>query len=427
MDHQSDQNVLRPQPRRPGTFSLTPISTNTSSSNPSPDTPSEPVTPESRDPRSNNNVSIGGKAPVNDRSSSSDQGSKSATKPQKTRSILNLTSSTLFGIYSPTGYDADRDEPLTPWGTGAQTPARSTSVDAQSVKYTPLASTETFKEKAAIGRERRKERRKSIHQHRTYAGRRSAGAQYAALLGRTTLLFLFGVAYGEVVAHLHDTRNLAPVRVDRINRSSWQYLGFWGMAGVVLGCLLPWSDSLGRKTYDEQAETDDHPFTDEKESQDEIDAAWSDPAHARTSLGAEWNPIVRSVGAFIGIAFAIVSVFSCRYSLISGLLTPPPAQATLAIDLASVIDASSRQPCNLVPHRSHSYGFPDLAIVRHARRCCITGHQPRVDTCSGNSTAERTCIIFPITLGYVRRFQGSGRKQQHIWSGSRALARSHIL
>ncbi|KAI7680658.1 hypothetical protein KC353_g22026, partial [Hortaea werneckii] len=45
-----------------------------------------------------------------------------STTPSRTRSILNLTSSTLFGIYQPTGYATDREDPSTPWGTGAETP-----------------------------------------------------------------------------------------------------------------------------------------------------------------------------------------------------------------------------------------------------------------------------------------------------------------
>ncbi|KAH9825911.1 Insulin-induced protein (INSIG), partial [Teratosphaeria destructans] len=45
-----------------------------------------------------------------------------SSTPNRTKSLLNLTASTLFGIYQPTGYAADREEPSTPWGTGAQTP-----------------------------------------------------------------------------------------------------------------------------------------------------------------------------------------------------------------------------------------------------------------------------------------------------------------
>lgn len=93
---------------------------------------------------------------------------------------------------------------------------------------------------------------------------------------RIVILFGFGLAYGGLIAHLHDNRNVAPVRVEGLNRASWSYFLFWGLSGVGMGSLLPW-----------------------------IDGARPKPPTGGT--GGQWNEVVRSVGAFVGVAFAIVS------------------------------------------------------------------------------------------------------------------------
>lgn len=55
--------------------------------------------------------------------------SESSASISRAQSVMNLTSSTLMGIYEPTTYDNDKYTPgielNTPWGTGAETPARS--------------------------------------------------------------------------------------------------------------------------------------------------------------------------------------------------------------------------------------------------------------------------------------------------------------
>ena len=65
-----------------------------------------------------------------------------------------------------------------------------------------------------------------------------------ATIFRSVLLFVFGMAYGMIVTHLHDEQGLAPVKVEGIRRDTWRYLLFWGVAGVALGRLLPWVDVL---------------------------------------------------------------------------------------------------------------------------------------------------------------------------------------
>lgn len=125
---------------------------------------------------------------------------------------------------------------------------------------------------------------------------------------RTILLFLFGVAYGSIVTHLHDTQGIAGVKVEGIDRYTWRYLAFWGVAGVLLGRLLPWIDIFWERTLGEGTRATESTAIAEdngpgRESQDGDERSGKGFENV---LGADWTPAVRSIGAFVGIAFAIV-------------------------------------------------------------------------------------------------------------------------
>ena len=241
--------LLRPEPKRP--FSLTPVSQD--SSNP----PTPPLSNE------------------NDRSSASVSASAS-----RTRSALNLTSSTLFGIFAP-------DEGLsTPWGTGAQTPA--------------LRAISEDQKPPVIGAFQQPTQRRSVSQQRHATARNT----FIPLALRTTLLFVLGVAYGAIVIHLHDERRLTPVKVEGMEQYSWWYLTAWGVTGILLGNLMPWVDTLWENTLGNHKA--DKTAKVEKKS---VGSNKADrPASlAGSDLGAGLTPIVRGMGAFFGVAFAIVS------------------------------------------------------------------------------------------------------------------------
>src|SRR5271155_3379447 len=104
-------HILRPIPRR--TFELTPASTESS------------ILPSPNPERTSTEL-------LDDRD-------EPGHTPSKTRSILNLTSSTLLGIYSPTGYGGPREDSSTPWGTGAQTPSLRSSIDAGRLRRPSLS------------------------------------------------------------------------------------------------------------------------------------------------------------------------------------------------------------------------------------------------------------------------------------------------
>jgi len=183
------------------------------------------------------------------------------------------------------------------------------------------------------------------HDHRPRSVLRDA----AWFMLRTVALGMIGVAYGVFVTQLQDKKVVAPVKVEGIDMASRWYLAFWGACSIILGNALPYVDELmggqceedqagGRRKGEEkedfllrQAET-----TNVKREQ-----------NTRTSLGADWNPAVRSIGAFVGIAFAIVSS-SASIARPNHLLFT--ASTSLAINASIVPHSRSRKSLHLVPN-----------------------------------------------------------------------------
>jgi len=285
--------LLKPLPRRPFEFS----SSNDSSVQSSPYIGSNPTDDSHLDPSSANN-----RADVS-----------------RTRSILNLTSSTLFGIYGPTagsGSTQDASQPPTPWGTGAETPlrdhhsniddaSRSASLDLTRVRTNNASEIDALllaRGSSGGGGAGRKARSSSgalppplpLH-HAPESTARALGA--AAV--RAAVLFGFGVAYGALVARLRDDAALS--RVD-VGSAGWRVLAFWGLAGVAIGHLLPWVDGVwdGAGRGGERARA---------EAMEGVSAEEHAGPRKRALGGVEWSDVVRGVGAFVGVAFAIVSLF----------------------------------------------------------------------------------------------------------------------
>ena len=256
--------LLHPEPRR--TFQLPPTSTESSA----PPTPSLDSSDYFRqEPEAD------GEKPAN-----------------RTRSILDLTSSTLYGIHSPYGSENARGEASTPWGAGAQTPSLRTSTD--DLKPPIIGAYE--RPRPTLQRSQSSHHHPHPHLYRDYVG---------PLTLRTILLFFFGVAYGLVITQLHDTQQVAPVKVEGIEGYSWRYLMSWGVAGILLGSLLPWVDVL----WDEALGKHEDPIVPKKPPEASRPSTEEDERPASSfgsGLGTDWNPVVRSIGAFVGIAFAIV-------------------------------------------------------------------------------------------------------------------------
>jgi len=179
--------------------------------------------------------------------------------PKRSRSAVSLTASTLFGIYGR----AFTEEPSTPLATRNNSTTNLVSLEpAKPVprpRYNPPSSP-------------------------------------ATLLTRSISLFALGLAYGVVVTHLHDrSPMLLSLPSDRWGGA---YLAFWGLAGVALGCVLPWLDA----------------------------------GEAPPERKWDWSPAVRGIGAFVGIAYGIVS---------------PPTQYMVMVVVANggSDDSRGNRPC----------------------------------------------------------------------------------
>jgi hypothetical protein len=246
-----------------------------------------------------------------------DRRNNESLSPTKTRSILNLTSSTLAGIYSGTT-GSGGVEALTPWGTGAQTPNRK-SMDGYMPEEPQIAWSERTNKPQSLAKLRSR--------------RRGFKGYYLPLALQTTMLFASGAGFGSIVTHLHKTQDFQPLPVPSGRASGYFHIA-WGLFGILVGNGLPLVDEwLG----------------------DEIPARPRSPVHRRSnsfheskeddSLGPDWYSVVRSVGAFVGIAFALVSTFSHSSTIV---LTIFVAKAALAINVASVVDPRPGQPTAVV-------------------------------------------------------------------------------
>lgn len=208
----------------------------------------------------------------------------------RAQSVKNLTSSTLFGIYSPstTGF-ATQDEPSTPWVLESPMAPPSAEDLTYALQNNP----------AHIHMERR---RSSAHPPPPLRKPLSRPVMAFHLALRATLLFGLGILYGALVARFQDRRKYATFGMEdamaqRPFATTYdvRYMAFWGVSGVVLGGLLPlfdgvWEDMCGR---DSAVEDDD--LLDQTRDGEE-----------GTTSSTDWALVVRGIGAFIGIVYAIV-------------------------------------------------------------------------------------------------------------------------
>ncbi|PGH32897.1 hypothetical protein GX50_04309 [[Emmonsia] crescens] len=282
-----EPGILHPRPRKP--FELG-----------SSAEPSEPPTPAEPSPY---NTNTNTQDPLDPSSASS---SKDSLAASRTRSILNLTSSTLLGIYSPTALDNPRED-LSSWDTGTQTPTypypRSPSINTSSTTIT----------KSANGAANPASTRR--YSTTTTTRRHTLRSFYLPLLLRSALLFIFGVAYGTIITHLHDNPRVTPIKIENIDvirRGSWVYMLFWGVAGVALGGLLPWFDVVWEELVGDGNGKDDKGGSGNGNVEvnggrnGKLNGHGDLQSNGTTgTLAADWNQVVRSIGAFVGIAFAI--------------------------------------------------------------------------------------------------------------------------
>ncbi|CAJ2507057.1 Uu.00g082430.m01.CDS01 [Anthostomella pinea] len=294
-DYSDGPPVLRPVPRRPFGLSLRePSPPDEDSFPPTPDTDSplnlDSLNSRLLDPRRRNN---------NHNNNAVPSPSESDTL-SRAQSVLNLTSSTLMGIYAPTTYGRDRfyapgDELTTPWGTGAETPAtREFDIDR-------VLGYELQKERTATSAHRTSRRRSSLHPViHTVPPSKAASILYLGLRG--VLLSGLGMLCGLLVAQVQDRqRSVGAFRMESIVGPSgcdWRYMAFWAASGLVLGSLLPWFDGVWEGAFGGEEVVDI--------ASEAGDADKEPGTGAGVGVGGtDWALAVRGIGMFVGIAFAI--------------------------------------------------------------------------------------------------------------------------
>lgn len=400
--------ILRPIPRRPFNLNIrepTPPgeeANNDDEGSSSPSSPPSPLRPSNRSnpPLALNLESLNSRLlhdPSINRSSSSNValatpgsdagpgagGGNASSSISRAQSILNLTSSTLMGIYTPTTYGQDRMSSLlsdgkdggtgTPWGTGAETPARLHDIEDGDEEDALSSDNEDADDDETEGeREMRRRRRSSLHAAEVMGRRRASLLMQARphtlqqqqqqpppllssvatlpalalrLAPRALLLSALGVLYGVLVARVLD--RFRPIMgAPTTSTYDWRYMAFWGVSGVALGGLLPWFDGVWEgafgasggdgRLHDESAVVVEQPqqrrqrrrpgrrsvgggLSGKGQQQQQQQEGVGEGAAVP---GPDWSLAVRGIGAFAGIAFAIVSVFS--ESLQQQTQTPPP-------------------------------------------------------------------------------------------------------
>ncbi|RGP80964.1 insulin-induced 2 [Fusarium longipes] len=252
--------LIRPVPRRPFDLSLT-----------TPTPPSEDSSPPTPAPARDANI-------ARFLQPTPEPANSSLSRPQ---SFMNLTSSTLFGIYSPTTSSsrdrvfADRDELDTPWGTGAQTPVKRPGIDDATFDF--------LKDRSHQIR-----RRSSIRSQAPPTPVKTSPSSGALVL-RGLLLFVLGVGYGVLVTSRFNGDSDSQTSSTSYN---WLHLSFWGLAGVALGALFPWFDRVWEDSFGEK---EDEAVVENTPTNDD------DPSN-------DWAIAIRAIGAFVGIVFAIRKV-----------------------------------------------------------------------------------------------------------------------
>ncbi|KAI8960179.1 insulin-induced protein-domain-containing protein [Daldinia sp. FL1419] len=283
-DSQGDNGppLLRPIPRRP--FNLIPRE-------PTPPNDDSPALVPSADPAP---VPVLNLESLNSRLLNMRNTSFTPESPtlSRTDSALNLTGSTLAGIYSPSIWGKDKfymgaDEPGTPWGTGAETPAKNLSADEPNY--------EIQKERAQPAR-----RRSSLHSV-ARSPPLSTSQRIFYHSSRSLLLFGLGVLYGIVAVQLRD-RQIAVegLEVHNLLRSAdghydLRYMAFSGMCGIVMGSLLPWFDGVWERTFGGDDVVVESP----------VEQSMGDDMIKQPASFTDWALAIRGIGAFVGIAFAI--------------------------------------------------------------------------------------------------------------------------
>lgn len=202
-----------------------------------------------------------------------------ATPISRGQSLMDLTGSTLAGIYSQADEETPYEEPEEPAWRPQAAPVERPSVD-------------DVADELARAREQFKRRRSTVSNAGSVGAYSSRPSWSSATLG-AGLLFALGVGYGVLLARLQDGPKWMSLTEGIVLQSGWNipYLAFWGVSGVALGALLPWFDRVWEDTFGE-------------DSSSAVETEQDAPLEEQSS-STDWALVMRAIGAFVGIVFAI--------------------------------------------------------------------------------------------------------------------------
>ncbi|KFA62343.1 hypothetical protein S40285_09469 [Stachybotrys chlorohalonatus IBT 40285] len=207
-------------------------------------------------------------------------------------SYMNLTSSTLAGIYSPGPSDGgDDDEDTAPYFK-EEDEVVITPIEPRA--RTPLDSPDSEDEGLHMRRHTHTIRRDSIYSNNSVETN-SGVSPTVSLILRAGVLFTLGTGFGVIITRYHtEGRFTSLADVATAASLDWKYWVFWGVAAVLLGTSLPLFDRYWEETHPPQT----HAKPVLKPVEDE-------PTSESLDAGMDWALVVRAIGAFVGIAFAV--------------------------------------------------------------------------------------------------------------------------
>lgn len=203
-----------------------------------------------------------------------------ATPISRGQSLMDLTGSTLAGIYSQADEETPYEEPEEPAWRPQAAPVERPSVD-------------DVADELARAREQFKRRRSTVSNAGSVGAAYSSRPSWSSATLGAGLLFALGVGYGVLLARLQDGPKWMSLTEGIVLQAGWNlpYLAFWGVSGVALGALLPWFDRVWEDTFGE-------------DSSSAVETEQDAPLEEQSS-STDWALVMRAIGAFVGIVFAI--------------------------------------------------------------------------------------------------------------------------
>ncbi|KAL1839695.1 hypothetical protein VTJ49DRAFT_1260 [Mycothermus thermophilus] len=292
-----------------------------------------------------------------------------STPLSHTTSYLNLTSGTLFGIYSPTTLgsfmprNGEDEEGEYDAGTPGDFPSslryRDGFGEFDDVVEDDEEDDEEGEEDDYFGAATQPSDVVPTTQEGVISRPMRRRELVLQLTVRAALLFALGVGYGALVIRLPASgshglpqrlagSNTGGAAINEPHATNWRYLLFWGAAGVALGSLLPWfdrfwEDRVAKGPSSTGAATDSVGFSSSVSNPvkptsatqpsavaitarrrrltltnananttspptslpSETDAPVIEKPSTSSPPRADWALVIRGIGAFVGIVFAI--------------------------------------------------------------------------------------------------------------------------